>query len=69
MWKLKKKSKKSSKPKLSENRLVIAIGGRGVGKMGEGGQKVQTSNYKINKSWGCHFSSLFSNNCLFLLTW
>ena len=26
--------------------------GVGVGKMGEGGQKVQTSSYKINKSWG-----------------
>ena len=24
-----------------------------VGEMGEGGQKVQTSNYKINKSQGC----------------
>ena len=24
----------------------------GVGKMGEGGQKVQTSTYKINTSWG-----------------
>ena len=26
----------------------------GVGKMGEGGQKVQTSWYKINKTWGCN---------------
>ena len=22
--------------------------------MGEGGQKVETSSYKINKSWGCN---------------
>ena len=28
--------------------------GWGVGEMGEGGQKVQTSSYKINKSWGCN---------------
>jgi len=25
--------------------------GKGVGKMGERGQKIQTSSYKINKSW------------------
>ena len=24
-----------------------------VGEMGKGGQKVQTSSYKISKSWGC----------------
>ena len=28
--------------------------GLGVGEMGEGGQKVQASSYKINKSWGCN---------------
>ena len=34
-----------------ENRLVFARGGVGeVGEMGEGGQKVQISSYKINKS-------------------
>ena len=34
--------------------MVARGGGRGwgVGEMGEGGQKVQTSSYKINKSWG-----------------
>ena len=38
-----------------ENRLVVARGrGWRVGKMGEGGQHVQTSIYKINKSWGCN---------------
>ena len=26
----------------------------GVGQMGEGNQKVQTSSYKIIKSWGCN---------------
>lgn len=25
-----------------------------MGKMGDGGQKVPTSNYKINRSWGCN---------------
>ena len=25
-----------------------------MGEMGEGGQKVQTSSYKINKYWGCY---------------
>ena len=31
-------------------------GGGGVGKMDEWSQKVQTSSYKINKSWRCHVS-------------
>ena len=26
----------------------------GVGDMGEGGQKVKASSYKINKPWGCN---------------
>ena len=26
----------------------------GVGEMGQGGQKVQTSSYKINQSWECN---------------
>ena len=30
------------------------VGGGRWGKMGEGGQKVQTSSYKISKSWGGH---------------
>ena len=25
-----------------------------MGELGEGGQKVQTSTYKINKLWGCN---------------
>ena len=37
----------------TESRLVIIRGGElGMVKMGGGGQKVQTSSYKINKSWG-----------------
>ena len=35
----------------TESRLVVArggIGGQGAGEMGEGGQKVQASSYKIN---------------------
>ena len=36
----------------TKNRLVVVRGtGWGVGKMGEGGQKVQTSSCKISKSW------------------
>ena len=45
--------KKKTKPKLTdtENRSVVARGmGVGMGEMGEGGEKVQTSSYKINKS-------------------
>ena len=38
----------------TEGRLVVARGwGRGgVGKTGEGGERVQASSYKINKLWG-----------------
>ena len=36
----------------TESRLVVARGE--VGEMGEGYQKVQTSNYKINKFWECN---------------
>ena len=51
MWNLKNKTLSS----YIKNRLVVARGkGWGVGEMGEGGQKVQTSSYKINKSWGCN---------------
>ena len=36
---------------------MVARGGglRWVGKMGEDGQKIQTSIYKINKSSGCMY--------------
>lgn len=29
-------------------------GGKGIGEMSKGHQKVQTSSSKINKSWGCY---------------
>ena len=51
----KKKKKNLSSFIDTESRLVVArSGGRGegLGKMGEGGQKVQTSSYTVNKSWG-----------------
>ena len=39
----------------TKKRLVVARGGgQEVGKTGEGGQEIQTSNFKINKSWGCN---------------
>ena len=44
------------KPLDTENRLMVARGGHrgcwGVRKMGERSQKVPTSSYQINKSWG-----------------
>ena len=52
MWNVKKQT---NKHKLidTENKLVVArSGGWELGKMGEVGQKIQTSSYKINKSWG-----------------
>ena len=37
----------------TNNRLVVARD-KGVGKIGEGGQKIPTSSYKVNKFLGCH---------------
>ena len=38
-----------------EIRFVVTKGmGLGEGELEEGGQKVQTSSYKINKYWGCN---------------
>ena len=55
MWNLKNKQQQQTETKLidMENRLVVARGGWGwgPGKMDEGGQKAQTSSYKITKSW------------------
>ena len=52
----KKKKRKKEKTKFieTESRLVIARGRGGVGEMGEGGQSVQTSSYKMSKFWGCN---------------
>lgn len=51
MWNLKRKNK------LIENRWVVDRGGGWrLGKMTEGGQKVQTSHYKLTKSWACNVS-------------
>ena len=44
MWNLKKKIKN-----LHRNRLVVP---RGEGGMGEAGQSIQTSSYKMSKFWG-----------------
>ena len=39
----------------TEKWLVFARGREwGLGKVDEGGQKEQTSSYKIHKSWGCN---------------
>ena len=38
----------------TENELVVAKGrGWRVGEMGEGGQRIQTSSYKMSKFGGC----------------
>ena len=41
----------------TEDNWVVAETASGSGgecDVGKGGQKVQISNYRINKSWGCH---------------
>ena len=54
----------------TENKLVTAIHrewGMGGGEMGEGGQKVQTSRYQINKCWRCDAQhSDLVNNIVYL---
>ena len=42
--------------------------GWGVGEMGEGGQKVQTSSYRINKSWNvmCSVVTVVNNTVLYV---
>ena len=53
MWYLKQKPNKlKNKLRVTENRSVVARGGKWrVDKMGEGSQKLRTTSYKINKSW------------------
>ena len=56
VWNLKNKANQQQpKTKLTgtENRTVVATAEEewGLGKIGEGDQEVQTSNYKISKSW------------------
>ena len=47
----------------TENRLVAAEeGGMGIGKMREGRQKIQTSSYKIKKSWGYNINNIINNS-------
>ena len=56
MWNLKQEQQPKNPSSDTENRLVVArvVGcGCGLDKMGEGGQQVQTSSYKI-KLWGCN---------------
>ena len=47
----------------TENRLVVARGrGWRVGKMDEAGEKVQTSNCKINKFWDIRYGIMTKVN-------
>ena len=59
---------KRSKPELVDTENILAVARVGVkrwgvtqqgwvGEMGEDGQKIQTSSFKINKSWGCKVQS------------
>ena len=41
----------------------------GEGKLGEGGQKVQTSSYKICKSWDTIYSMVTTANNAILYAW
>ena len=61
MWNLKNKTNEQQQQKKNkirlidtEDKLVVAReeGSWVVGKMGEGDQEVQSSSYKIHKSWG-----------------
>ena len=38
---------------------IAGCWGRDGGKIGEAGQKVQTSSYKMNKSWGCNAQHIY----------
>ena len=51
----------------SYTRLVVASSQDwGVGEKGEGGQKIQTSSYKINKTWDVMYTmvNILSNTSL-----
>lgn len=59
MWNLRQKNNQTITTELidTENRLMVTRGGEWVvGKMGEGGEKIETCSYKINKSWDCKCS-------------
>ena len=51
----KNKQQQKQKPKTLSREQIGGCQGQGEerAKMGKGGQKVQISSYKINKSWGC----------------
>lgn len=51
MWNLKQKTNRKIKLVDTENRFVIArCGDWGMDRMGEAGQKAQTSSYKVSRS-------------------
>ena len=52
MWNLKHNSNNKSSSQIQRTYRGCQRRGCRVGKMGEGGQKDQTSSYKTNKSWG-----------------
>ena len=52
-----KTKKQSTVKQPKQNRLMVSREKGWVDVMGERGQKVQTSNYKINKSWECNLQN------------
>ena len=66
MWTQKKpKTNKNKKP----HRYMWLLPQAGEGKLGEGGQKVQTSSYKICKSWDTIYSMVTTANNAILYAW
>ena len=68
MWNLKSKTNKKPSSLIQRTDQWLAEVGGGVGEVGEGHQKVQTSRYKINVT--CHGDVMYSmvtitnNNCI-----
>lgn len=63
MWNLKTQTHAHTEFKDAENRLVIARGD-GAGRMGEGGQKGQTTSYKVNSKDVMYSTVIIANTVL-----
>ena len=64
------KNKKAKVPDRTDKWLLEVRGGKGRGvKWVKGGQNVQTSTYRISKSWGCDTIVVQSLSCVQLFAW
>ena len=64
------KNKKAKVPDRTDKWLLEVRGGKGRGvKWVKGGQNVQTSSYRISKSWGCDTIVVQSLSCVQLFAW